>query len=164
MKRLVSWAAGVGCAIALPSAVGFKEAACEVDVIVGFRNKDIVILEDESKACADNLYLMTDDVLCTGAGPFCHRKLQQLLESGRQHDECPAIGPIPMMQSSPPRPPEPLRQCQTVATPEPHWWWDGHPARRAVVAVVTVGGDDEITACARRTPTLTAIRWTAPSS
>ena len=61
IKRVCVVGGGVGCAIALPSAQAFKEAGAEVDVIVGFRNKDIVILEDEFKACSDHLYLMTDD-------------------------------------------------------------------------------------------------------
>ena len=81
---------GVGCAIALPSAVAFKEAGCEVDVIVGFRNKDIVILEDEFKAASDNLYLMTDDG-SYGEHGFVTVKLQQLLEGGKQYDEVLAI-------------------------------------------------------------------------
>ena len=97
VKRVCVVGGGVGCAIALPSAVGFKEAGCEVDVIVGFRSKDIVILEDEFRACADNLYLMTDDV-SYGEHGFVTVKLQQLLESGRQYDEVLAIGPIPMMK------------------------------------------------------------------
>ena len=97
VKRVCVVGGGVGCAIALPSAVGFKEAGCEVDVSVGFRNKDIVILEDEFKACADNLYLMTDDG-SYGEQGFVTVKLQQLLESGRQYDEVLAIGPIPMMK------------------------------------------------------------------
>ena len=97
VKRVCVVGGGVGCAIALPSAVGFKEAGCEVDVIVGFRNKDIVILEDEFRACADNLYLMTDDG-SYGEHGFVTVKLQQLLESGRQYDEVLAIGPIPMMK------------------------------------------------------------------
>ena len=97
VKRVCVVGGGVGCAIALPSAVGFKEAGCEVDVIVGFRNKDIVILEDEFRACADNLYLMTDDG-SYGEHGFVTVKLQELLESGRQYDEVLAIGPIPMMK------------------------------------------------------------------
>lgn len=97
VKRVCVVGGGVGCAIALPSAVGFKEAGCEVDVIVGFRSKDIVILEDEFRACADNLYLMTDDG-SYGEHGFVTVKLQQLLESGRQYDEVLAIGPIPMMK------------------------------------------------------------------
>ena len=97
VKRVCVVGGGVGCAIALPSAVGFKEAGCEVDVIVGFRSKDIVILEDEFRACADNLYLMTDDG-SYGEHGFVTVKLQQPLESGRQYDEVLAIGPIPMMK------------------------------------------------------------------
>ena len=96
-KRVCVVGGGVGCAIALPSAQAFKEAGAEVDVIVGFRNKDIVILEDEFKACADNLYLMTDDG-SYGEQGFVTVKLQQLLEAGNQYDEVLAIGPIPMMK------------------------------------------------------------------
>ena len=97
VKRVCVVGGGVGCAIALPSAQGFKEAGAIVDVIVGFRNKDIVILEDEFKACADNLYLMTDDG-SYGEQGFVTVKLQQLLESGVQYDEVLAIGPVPMMK------------------------------------------------------------------
>ena len=96
-KRVCVVGGGVGCAIAYPSAKAFKEAGVEVDVIVGFRNKDIVILEDEFKAASDNLYLMTDDG-SYGEQGFVTVKLQQLLESGRQYDEVLAIGPIPMMK------------------------------------------------------------------
>ena len=96
-KRVCVVGGGVGCAIALPSAQAFKEAGAEVDVIVGFRNKDIVILEDEFKATADNLYLMTDDG-SYGEQGFVTVKLQQLLEAGNEYDEVLAIGPIPMMK------------------------------------------------------------------
>ena len=96
-KRVCVVGGGVGCAIALPSAQAFKEAGAEVDVIVGFRNKDIVILEDEFKACADNLHLMTDDG-SYGEQGFVTVKLQQLMESGREYDEVLAIGPVPMMK------------------------------------------------------------------
>ena len=96
-KRVCVVGGGVGCAIALPSAQAFKEAGAEVDVIVGFRNKDIVILEDEFRAAADNMYLMTDDG-SYGEQGFVTVKLQQLMESGREYDEVLAIGPIPMMK------------------------------------------------------------------
>ena len=96
-KRVCVVGGGVGCAIALPSAQAFKEAGAEVDVIVGFRNKDIVILEDEFKAVSDNMYLMTDDG-SYGEQGFVTVKLQQLLESGREYDEVLAIGPVPMMK------------------------------------------------------------------
>ena len=97
VKRVCVVGGGVGCAIALPSAVAFKEAGAEVDVVVGFRNKDIVILEDEFKAVSDNMYLMTDDG-SYGEQGFVTVKLQQLLESGRNYDAVLAIGPIPMMK------------------------------------------------------------------
>ena len=97
VKRVCVVGGGVGCAIALPSAAAFKAAGAEVDVIVGFRNKDIVILEDEFKAVSDNMYLMTDDG-SYGEQGFVTVKLQQLLESGREYDAVLAIGPIPMMK------------------------------------------------------------------
>ena len=97
IKKVCVVGGGVGCAIALPSAQAFKAAGCEVDVIVGFRNKDIVILEDEFRSCSDNLYLMTDDG-SYGEHGFVTVKLQELLEAGKQYDEVLAIGPIPMMK------------------------------------------------------------------
>ena len=96
-KRVCVVGGGVGCAIAYPSAKAFKEAGVETDVIIGFRNKDIVILEDEFKSACDNLYLMTDDG-SYGEHGFVPVKRQQLLESGKQYDEVLAIGPIPMMK------------------------------------------------------------------
>ena len=94
-KRVCVVGGGVGCAIAYPSAKAFKEAGVETDVIVGFRNKDIVILEDEFKQACDHLYLMTDDG-SYGEHGFVTVKLQQLLESGIHYDEVLAIGPIPL--------------------------------------------------------------------
>ena len=96
-KRVCVVGGGVGCAIALPSAQAFKEAGAEVDVIVGFRNKDIVILEDEFKACADNLYLMTDDG-SSGAQGVVPVKLQQQLAAGRAYDEMLPTAPVSMMK------------------------------------------------------------------
>ena len=97
VKRVCVVGGGVGCAIALPSAAAFKEAGAEVDVIIGFRNKDIVILEDEFKAVSDNMYLMTDDG-SYGEKGFVTVKLEELLKSGREYDAVLAIGPIPMMK------------------------------------------------------------------
>ena len=87
----------LGCAIALPSAAAFKEAGAEVTVIVGFRSKDIVILEDEFKAVADRMILMTDDGTY-GRHGLVTQPLQELLEAGEQFDEVLAIGPVPMMK------------------------------------------------------------------
>ena len=96
-KRVCVVGGGVGCAIALPAARAFLEAGAIVDVIIGFRNKDIVILEEEFKEASTNLYLMTDDG-SYGEKGFGTVKLQQLLESGIQYDEVLAIGPVPMMK------------------------------------------------------------------
>ena len=97
LKKVAVVGGGLGCAIAYPQAKALHEMGAEVDLIAGFRNKDIVILEDEFKAASDNLYLMTDDG-SYGEHGFVTVKLQQLLESGRQYDEVLAIGPIPMMK------------------------------------------------------------------
>ena len=96
-KKVCVVGGGVGCAIALPSAAAFKEAGAEVTVIVGFRSKDIVILEEEFKAVADNLILMTDDG-SYGRHGLVTQPLQELLEQGETFDEVLAIGPIPMMK------------------------------------------------------------------
>ena len=96
-KRVCVVGGGVGCAIALPAAKAFLEAGAIVDVIIGFRSKDIVILEEEFKEASTNLYLMTDDG-SYGEKGFGTVKLQQLLESGIQYDEVLAIGPVPMMK------------------------------------------------------------------
>ena len=76
---------GVGCAIAYPQAKHLHSLGLEVDTIVGFRNKDIVILEDEFRACSDNLYLCTDDG-SYGTKGFVTNVLQQQLEQGKKYD------------------------------------------------------------------------------
>ena len=96
-KKVCGVGGGVGCAIALPSAAAFKEAGAEVTVIVGFRSKDIVILEDEFKAVADHFIMMTDDG-SYGRHGLVTQPLQELLEAGEQFDEVLAIGPVPMMK------------------------------------------------------------------
>ena len=97
IKRVCVVGGGVGCAIALPSAAAFKEAGAEVDVIVGFRSKDIVILEDEMRAHSTNLYICTDDG-SYGEKCFGNAKLEELIKSGREYDEVFIIGPLKMMK------------------------------------------------------------------
>ena len=96
-KKVCVVGGGVGCAIALPSAAAFKEAGAEVTVIVGFRSKDIVILEDEFKAVADRFIMMTDDG-SYGRHGLVTQPLQEMLEAGEAFDEVLAIGPVPMMK------------------------------------------------------------------
>lgn len=88
---------GVGCAIAYPQAKHLYGMGLAVDTIAGFRNRDIVILEDEFRACSDNLYLCTDDG-SYGTKGFVTNVLQQQLEQGKHYDAVIAIGPVPMMK------------------------------------------------------------------
>ena len=88
---------GVGCAIAYPSAKALFNAGTEVDVIAGFRSKDIVILEDEFGKVSNNLYITTDDGTYGEKG-FVTDKLKALIEEGNKYDLVLAIGPVPMMK------------------------------------------------------------------
>ena len=88
---------GVGCAIALPVAEEFHRIGAEVTSIVGFRNHDIVILEDEFMACSDRMILMTDDGSYGRHGNVT-LPLKELLESGETFDRIITIGPLIMMK------------------------------------------------------------------
>ena len=96
-KKVAVVGGGLGCAIAYPSAKAFKEAGVETDVIVGFRNKDIVILEDEFKACSDELRIMTDDG-SYGTKGVVTAALDELVAAGNQYDLVITIGPLIMMK------------------------------------------------------------------
>lgn len=97
IKKVCIVGGGVGCAIALPVAQKFKEIGAEVTSIVGFRNKDIVILEDEFKACSDKMVMMTDDGSYGREGNVTI-PLKEMFESGKKFDEVIAIGPVIMMK------------------------------------------------------------------
>ena len=97
LKKVCVVGGGVGCAIALPVAEKLHEIGCEVHSIVGFRNKDLVILEDEFKACSDKLCMMTDDG-SYGTKGLVTNALKELIDSGEQYDEVIAIGPLIMMK------------------------------------------------------------------
>ena len=97
LKKVAVIGGGVGCAIAYPQAKALHKMGANVDVIIGFRSKDIVILEDEMKAVASNLYVMTDDG-SYGEHGFVTVKLQQLIDEGKDYDAVIAIGPVPMMK------------------------------------------------------------------
>ena len=97
IKRAVIVGGGVGNAIAYPSAKALFNSGAEVDVIAGFRCKDIVILEDLMRSVSTNYYLMTDDGTAGEKG-FTTTKLKQLLEAGNKYDVVIAIGPIIMMK------------------------------------------------------------------
>ncbi|WP_317854294.1 sulfide/dihydroorotate dehydrogenase-like FAD/NAD-binding protein [Chakrabartyella piscis] len=97
MKKVAVVGGGVGCAIAYPQAKALHSMGVEVDVIAGFRNEDIVILEEEMKAVSTNFYLMTDDGTAGEKG-FVTNKLKELVDAGNQYDAVIAIGPVPMMK------------------------------------------------------------------
>ena len=97
LKKVCVVGGGVGCAIALPVAKALHEQGCEVTSIIGFRNKDLVILEDEFKSCSTNFHMMTDDGSYGRQGNVCV-PLKELLEKGEQFDEVITIGPLIMMK------------------------------------------------------------------
>lgn len=98
LKRVCVVGGGVGCAIALPVARKLHEIGCEVTSIVGFRSKDIVILEDEFNEYSDNLIMMTDDGTYGRKG-MVTQPLEELLEEDPERfDEVIAIGPVIMMK------------------------------------------------------------------
>lgn len=98
LKRVAVVGGGVGCAIAYPVAKAMHAKGIEVDMIAGFRSKDIVMLEDEMRAGCTNLYITTDDG-SYGEKGFTTDKLKELIDSGRQYDEVVAIGPGIMMKA-----------------------------------------------------------------
>ena len=86
-----------GCAIAYPTAKALHENGAEVTVITGFRNKDLVILEEEFDAVSEHRYLVSDDG-STGVKGLVTNILEELIEKGEQFDEVIAIGPLAMMK------------------------------------------------------------------
>ena len=106
LKKVAVVGGGVGCAIAYPVAKKLHELGCEVHSIIGFRNKDLVILEKEFTNVSDKLFVMTDDG-SYGTKGVVTNPLKELIESGESYDEVIAIGPLVMMKF-------------VVATTKPH--------------------------------------------
>ncbi len=97
LKKVCIVGGGVGCAIALPIARALYEAGAQVTSIIGFRNRDLLILEEEFHACSHNLQVMTDDG-SYGAQGNVTAPLKTMLESGEIFDGIFAIGPLVMMK------------------------------------------------------------------
>ncbi len=97
LKKVAVVGGGVGCAIAYPIAKKLHNLGCEVHSIVGFRNKDLVILEDEFKSVSDELRMMTDDG-SHGTKGLVTDALKSLIDAGNKYDEVIAIGPLVMMK------------------------------------------------------------------
>ena len=97
LKKVCVVGGGVGCAIALPIARELHEQGCVVHSVVGFRSKDLLILEDEFKACSDELRVMTDDG-SYGTKGVVTAALDELVAAGNQYDLVITIGPLIMMK------------------------------------------------------------------
>lgn len=97
IKKVCIVGGGVGCAIALPVAEEFHRLGAEVTSIIGFRSKDLLILEDEFKACSDRLTVMTDDGSYARHGNVTV-PLKEMLEAGEKFDMIITIGPLIMMK------------------------------------------------------------------
>ena len=97
LKRVAVVGGGVGTAIAYPVAKKLHDVGCHVDLIVGFRNKDLIILEDEFKAASTNLIIGTDDG-SYGKKALVTDLLREQIEAGAKYDRVIAIGPVIMMK------------------------------------------------------------------
>ncbi len=97
LKKVAVIGGGVGCAIAYPVAKKLHELGAEVHSVVGFRNKDLVILEDEFRAVSDVYSIVTDDGTYGKKG-LVTDALKALIDAGNQYDEVIAIGPVIMMK------------------------------------------------------------------
>lgn len=97
LKKVAVVGGGVGCAIAFPIAKKLHKMSVEVHSVVGFRNKDLVILEDDFKNNSDVFKLMTDDG-SYGEKGLVTNALEELIKEGNQYDEVITIGPLIMMK------------------------------------------------------------------
>ena len=97
LKKVCIVGGGVGCAIAMPVAQELHRLGAEVTSIIGFRNKDLLILEDEFKACSDRLHIMTDDGSYGREGNVTI-PLKEMLDKGEKFDMIITIGPLIMMK------------------------------------------------------------------
>ncbi len=97
-KKVAVIGGGAGCAIAYPQAKALHNMGTAVDVIAGFRNTELIILEDEMREASDNLYLMTDDG-SNGNKGFVTTALENNIKAGTDYDLVIAIGPVPMMRA-----------------------------------------------------------------
>ena len=97
LKKVLIVGGGVGCAIALPLAQELNRLGAEVTSVIGFRSKDLLILEDEFRACSKNLYVMTDDGSYGVQGNVC-APINQMLGNGETFDKVITIGPLIMMK------------------------------------------------------------------
>ncbi|MED9822637.1 MAG: sulfide/dihydroorotate dehydrogenase-like FAD/NAD-binding protein [Christensenellales bacterium] len=97
LKKVAVVGGGVGCAIAYPVTKKLHDQGAQVHAVVGFRNRDLVILEEEFRAASDRLVMMTDDG-SYGEKGLVTAALEKLIQEGNDYDEVIAIGPLVMMK------------------------------------------------------------------
>lgn len=97
LKKVCIVGGGVGCAIALPVAQKLHSMGCDVTSVIGFRSKDLLILEDEFRAASSRLFVMTDDGTYGTKGNVCI-PLNEMFAAGETFDEVITIGPLIMMK------------------------------------------------------------------
>ena len=97
LKKVCIVGGGVGCAIAMPIAEALHEMGADVTSIIGFRSKDLLILEEEFRACSNTLRVMTDDGSYGEKGNVT-LPLKEMLEAGERFDSIITIGPLVMMK------------------------------------------------------------------
>ncbi|MFR7985417.1 MAG: sulfide/dihydroorotate dehydrogenase-like FAD/NAD-binding protein [Clostridia bacterium] len=97
LKKVCVVGGGTGNALAYPLATGMRNYGIEVDMIAGFKTRELVILEEEFRVGVDRLYVVTDDG-SYGEKAFTTDKLKQLIEEGNRYDEIVAVGPPIMMK------------------------------------------------------------------
>ena len=97
LKKVCIVGGGVGCAIALTIAKKLHQQGCAVTSVIGFRSKDLLILEDEFRAASDKLYVMTDDGSYGRHGNVCV-PLEEMFAEGETFDQVITIGPLIMMK------------------------------------------------------------------
>ncbi len=97
MRNVIVVGGGVGCAIALPVACALSEKGARVTSVIGFRSRDLIILQEDFERCSARLFLVTDDGSAGEKGNVC-LPLSSLLESGEKFDAVITIGPLVMMK------------------------------------------------------------------
>lgn len=97
LKKVCVVGGGTGNALAYPVAKGMHDAGIQVDMVSGYKTKELIVLEDEFKEAVDNFYLVTDDG-SYGEKGFTTDKLKELIEAGNEYDEVITVGPPVMMK------------------------------------------------------------------
>ena len=97
LKKVCVVGGGTGNALAYPVAKGMHDAGIHVDMVSGYKTKELIVLEDEFKEAVDNFYILTDDG-SYGEKGFTTDKLKALIEAGNEYDEVITVGPPVMMK------------------------------------------------------------------